>query len=374
MGIVTPSAAKLKRRSGFAEAMAELEIKPTPSMILRVASVMASAGVMVGVLVWLLTGGGVGLFAGKVDLKTYIPDATGLQVGAAIRLDGIQVGAVKKIAASGYLDNQRAVRVNLRVETKYLPKIPVDSLTSIGSDTLIGDKFLDIAAGKSTIAAAGGDELRSEPAESAADKADLIYGIQDSLKKVDVMLQGVASPDTPIGHYVVGDKEYGQLVRSVEVFEQDMRSLVVRGNPTGDAVFNASLYTKWDTSLRQIDDEMASIQKGEGTAGHFYASDALYNSILGQVRDLRKSIVQIRADMAKMAPGLRDEESYRKITRMLASTDAMLAALNRGEGQAGQLLTSPQLYESLEGSLRSLQELLKDFDGNPQKYLRAKVF
>jgi hypothetical protein len=50
----------------------------------------------------------------------------------------------------------------------------------------------------------------------------------------------------------------------------------------------------------------------------------------------------------------------------------MLASLNRGDGQAGTLLTNPQMYESLVGALNNLQEFLKDFDANPKKYLRVK--
>ncbi len=340
----------------------------------RVASVMVSAAILVAVLVWLLTGGGVGLFARKVEMKTYIPDATGLGVGAPVRLNGIQVGAVQKIATSGYLDRQRAVRVNLKVETAFLSRIPIDSQTSIGSDTLIGEKFLDIAAGKNPKTAGEGTELHSEPADSAADKADLIYGIQDSLKKVDAMMEGIASPDTPIGHYIVGDAEYNKMLRSIDTFEQSLRAVVSTANPTGQAVFTTTLYSSWDKSLHQIDDAMQAIQKGNGAVGHLYLSDDQYNAVLKQVRDLRKSIAAFRADMAKAGPGLRNEDSYRNITRLLASTDSMLAALNRGEGATGQLLTNPQLYESLTGSLRSLQELLKDFRGNPKKYLRAKVF
>src|ERR1022692_443677 len=111
--------------------MAELEIKPTSAMILRVSSVLFSAAVIVGVLVWLLTGGGAGLFAREVNMKTYMPDATGLSVDAPVRLDGIQVGKVKNVTISRYLDMQRAVRVDLRVEEAYLPKLPSDSQTSI---------------------------------------------------------------------------------------------------------------------------------------------------------------------------------------------------------------------------------------------------
>jgi hypothetical protein len=85
-------------------------------------------------------------------------------------------------------------------------------------------------------------------------------------------------------------------------------------------------------------------------------------------------MVQLRADMKNAEPGLRDETAYRKVEAMLASTESMLSALNRGEGPAGELLTNPQLYESLVGSLKSLGDLLKDFDGNPRKYLRTKLF
>jgi phospholipid/cholesterol/gamma-HCH transport system substrate-binding protein len=354
--------------------MAELEIKPTSSMILRVLSVMFSAGVIVAVLVWLLTGGGVGLFARKVEMKTYMPDATGLSIGGPVRLDGIQVGTVKNITISGYLDTQRAVRVDLRVEASYLPQLPADSQTSIGSDTLIGDKFVGIAAGKSKVTAGQGSELPSEPEESAADKADLIYALQDSMRKVDTMLQQVANPETPIGHYVVGEQEYGQMLRSVESFERGMRALVARGNPTGDVVFTTSLYTNWDKSLKQIDDSMQAIQRGEGVAGHLYVSDEQYNTILGQIRDLRKSLVQFHADMQQAGPGLRNEETYQRVVAMLASTDKMISSLNRGEGQAGELLNNPELYESLVGSLKSLDDLLRDFDASPRKYLRTKLF
>jgi phospholipid/cholesterol/gamma-HCH transport system substrate-binding protein len=354
--------------------MAELEIKPTPAMKGRVAAVMLSAGTLVAVLVWLLTGGGVGLFARKVDLRTYMPDATALAVGAPVRISGIHVGTVKRIVISPYLDYQRAVQVDLRVERSFLSQIPADSLTSIGSDTLIGDKFVDIAAGQSTRPVEAGSLLASEPSATAADKADLIYSIQDSMRKVDTILQDVANPDSPTGHYITGDKEYTQILSSLDDFERSMRSLVALSNPAGQMVFSTSLYAGWDKSLHQIDDTLQSIQKGEGVAGRLYTSDEQYNAILSQVQSLRKSIAQFRDEMTKAAPGLRDEETYRKITSMLASTDSMLSALNRGEGKTGELLNSPQVYESLVGSLKSLQDFLRDFRGDPKKYLRVKVF
>lgn len=354
--------------------MAELEIRPTRAMRMKVTGVVLAASAVVAVLIWLLTGGGVGLFARKVDMKTYLPDATGLSVNASVRLNGIQVGAVKHINISGYLDRQRAVRVDLRVEKNYLSKIPVDSLTSIGSDTMVGEKFLDIAAGKNPATVHDGSELRSEPYDTAEDKADLIFALQDSLRKVDAMVAEVASPSTPVGHYVVGEQEYDQALRSIVTFESEMRSAVSLKTATGDAVFTTNLYQRIEKPLRQFDEALQALQRGEGDAGHFYASDEQYNSLVSQVRDLRKSISDARADLDKSRAGLLDDESYKKLRRLLASTDASLAALNRGEGTAGELLSSPQLYESLVGSLKELRELISDYGAHPEKYNRTKLF
>jgi phospholipid/cholesterol/gamma-HCH transport system substrate-binding protein len=58
----------------------------------------------------------------------------------------------------------------------------------------------------------------------------------------------------------------------------------------------------------------------------------------------------------------------------LSTTDALIATLNNGEGKGGRLLANAQLYESLNGSLRRMEEFLRDFRENPRKYLRVKPF
>ena len=77
--------------------------------------------------------------------------------------------------------------------------------------------------------------------------------------------------------------------------------------------------------------------------------------------------------MSGQAPSrLTKNQRQHRITKLLVSTDATLASLNAGQGKAGDLLLNPQLYESLNGQLRSLQAVMKDLRGNPQKYLRYK--
>jgi phospholipid/cholesterol/gamma-HCH transport system substrate-binding protein len=103
-----------------------------------------------------------------------------------------------------------------------------------------------------------------------------------------------------------------------------------------------------------------------------YATDEQYNSIVTQLRDLRKSIAQFRVDMRDSRAGLQDEATYNRLRTMLASADTALDALDKGT--TAELLNNPQLYESLAMSLKSIGDMVRDFGANPRKYLRAKVF
>ena len=69
---------------------------------------------------------------------------------------------------------------------------------------------------------------------------------------------------------------------------------------------------------------------------------------------------------------LHDDASYRRIVKAIAATDAAIESLSHGGGRASELLSNPQLYESLNGSVRGLGEMLKDLQQNPRKYLRIK--
>src|ERR1700722_10600520 len=128
--------------------MAELEIKPTAKMRLRVLAVILIGVALSSLEMYLLVGGGTDLFARRTTLTTYLPDGTGITTDSEVRLSGIRVGKVRKVELSGSLDPRRVVRVEMRVLARYLKDIPADSLTDINADTLVASKFIDIAEGK----------------------------------------------------------------------------------------------------------------------------------------------------------------------------------------------------------------------------------
>lgn len=348
--------------------MASLEIKPSPRQRLRVFSVLAFGMILALFLMFLLVGGSGNLVARRAHLTTYMPDAGGLTTQSEVRLSGIRIGTVDKIDLSGSLDPQRAVRVQMQVLSRYLRSIPADSQTDISADTLIGYQFVDIAEGKSPLPIKEDATLPSEPVKQAADRADLIKAIQDELKQMDGILANMQDPKSDLGSFIYTQTVYDSFVQRIGGISQDLRSVLDPQSDLGKAFYTDTIYKDFHDEVTSLDKTLASIQAGEGAAGHFYASDEQYTEALSELRDLRASIAKWNASLT------RDSDGWQQTSRLLKKIDGTIAGLNAGEGAGGRLLTNAQLYESLNGSLKNLEELLRDLRENPRRYLRYKPF
>jgi phospholipid/cholesterol/gamma-HCH transport system substrate-binding protein len=354
--------------------MAELEIKPTAQMRLRVFALIAVAICISLVLMYLLLGGGRDFFAQRTTLTAYMPDAAGVTGDSEVRLSGIRIGKVQSVELSGLLDPRRSVRAEMRVLTRYLRNIPSDSQTDVSADTLVGYQFIDIAEGKSPIPIKEDGVLQSEPVKQAAYHEDQIKTLQTDLAEVDQILAGMTSPDTQVGQFVLGEHLYDTVLMRIRGFDGALRTFLTPQSDLGKAFYSAEMYNRIHDRVAQVDKALASIENGEGTAGQLFASDEQYDEILRDLTSLRSTLADANAGKGRFGAALKDDSEYRQITLLLSATDAMIKSLNAGEGRAGRLLSNAQLYEALNGSLRSTEELLRDVRENPRKYLRIKPF
>jgi len=74
-------------------------------------------------------------------------------------VDGIGVGKVRSVALSGSSEPNRVVKVTMTVERGRLASIPDDSTAQAASETMIGDKFVDISSGTSSRFISPGGEI-----------------------------------------------------------------------------------------------------------------------------------------------------------------------------------------------------------------------
>src|ERR1041385_8670329 len=94
---------------------------------------------ILGFLIFLMTGSR-GLFRGKATLYVYMSDSAALAEGSPVRLNGIYIGKVSKVALSGSSEPRRVVKIDLEITEEYLAAIPVDSLASVSTENLLSTK------------------------------------------------------------------------------------------------------------------------------------------------------------------------------------------------------------------------------------------
>lgn len=345
--------------------MAELEIRPTAKMRLRVVLLISVGTVLSLTEMYLLFGGEANFFARRTTLTTYMADAAGVTTDSEVRVSGLRIGNVRRVELSGSLDPQKVVRVQMRVLTRYLKDIPSDSQTDVNADTVVSQKYVDIAEGKSALPIAENAVLQSKPIPLATDRADVIAAARDRLTQIDQIMAEMLSPDTRVGRFVASEDEYDKLVAGIGQFDATLHEFLSPQSPLGMIIFSPALYNGVRDFVRNLDNTLIPIQNGEGAAGHLYASDEQYN-------DFVRGLVDLRGDVTHAGAVLRSDDGYGNLLSLLQSANASLTAINEGEGGAGRLLTNAALYESLNGSLRSMEAMLRDLREHPKKYLRMR--
>jgi phospholipid/cholesterol/gamma-HCH transport system substrate-binding protein len=328
---------------------------------IRVTSVCAAAVVILGVLLFELFGGL--LLSPKTVIYLYIPDASGLSGESPVRVDGIDVGRVDRVELSGLKDANRAVKVTLMFYRDRLSGVPMDSVAQISSDSLIGDKFVDIN---------GGQSPRNLPAEGEMiykDQPELVRSLDLSqftkqLRLVDETLTDIETGRSQFGKFYQGEDFYNDLLRRLVELQKGIQAAVSTTGQVGSLLNNDKLYVQASDLLVGIDQEIAKVQSGQGTAGQLLRSSAGYDRLLSQTQEFHRSLqVFGKSDL------MQSQDAYDSFDSTLAAFIQKVDELNRNPQ-----MTTTAIYENLDGSLKQLRENLRDFRLNPRKYLRLKVF
>lgn len=339
--------------------------------------ILAIAGlVIVGVLVFLLTGRK-NIWAQSVTVHTYMDDAVGLATGSPVRLNGILVGEVNDVSLSGEAAPQRIIRVSMDIEKDMLRQIPVDSIAAISAENVLGTKFINIKKGQSQVTVQPGAEIRAldtrEFDEVVQQSYALLASLQGILKRVDAVVGLVESGKGSIGRLLVDEDLYNRLVAVVAEAQKISGALSRPTGTIGKLIYNDEIYTDLRQSMGRVDSLLAGLQAGEGTAGKLLKDDALYGELRQTVGEVRQIAAGITAGEGTVGRLLKDPSLYKQLDATLLKMDNIIERINAGQGTIGQLLVNPQLYDTLTGSTTELRELIKAIRENPKKYLRIKL-
>ncbi|HTR66705.1 MAG TPA: MlaD family protein [Terriglobales bacterium] len=333
------------------------------------------------VLIFLMSNTG-GLFAQHLILESYFDNASGLRIGAPVRLDGVDIGNVTKIRVVSDKDKQLTpVEVTMKVNTKYQQSLRKDSVTLLSTAGVLGETYIDIDSSQASgPEAQNGDVL---PIRDRPDFQDMMRAGQGTLQNMDALLKRldriiafVESGKGSVGKLIYDPTLYTRLSDTVNEFQGIVNEVGQGKGSLGKLVADETLYNKVNATVDKVNAMVDDLNAGKGTAGKFLKDPTLYNNANETIANVKQLSADINAGKGPLGKLAKDQELANKIENTVNKLSALADRLDSGEGTLGKMLRDPSLYNNADQMLLEGRELVKSIREDPKKYLtiRLKVF
>jgi phospholipid/cholesterol/gamma-HCH transport system substrate-binding protein len=325
--------------------------------------------------------GGTGL-GPKYEVKTFLPEVSGLASGAPVRLDGVEIGNVEAIRlaprpATGPRDKNRNIEVVMRVGTKYQEDILTDSTASLVTEGLLGNRYVEITRGYTGVPVPDNGEVKGTEEKAIKEvvqrSADMLGNLQALTDSVQDLITGVKRGKGTLGKLLTDEQAYNHL-NSILMHGDEMIADVRSGKGTlGKLVASDEMYNKVDKGLDNVNVILADVRAQKGTIGKLLYDPSLYDEAKQAVTNGNAVIGDIRAGKGTLGKLAADDSLFTEMKKTSENLSNATAKLNDNTTSAGKLFSDPRLYDNLTGLTGDMRLLIGEFRQNPKKFLHIKV-
>ena len=342
------------------------------------------------------------LFQEKYSLWASFSSTEGLAVGSPVRLAGVTVGNVTRITF-GREPRDRRIAITLSVERRVQDRIREDSVASIGTIGLVGDKVLEITVGSydRPILQAGaqlgsvdppdyfrllqkGDRILDNVTRISTSLDEFLSGggktekrtLNDALRSLQTTLVEIEKGQG-LAHELIYGKEGGELIGRVDRMAQTLERLA-GAIETERGLLHALIYTPQEETLGRLtrtldraDTLLKDVKEGPGLL-HTLIYDregAELMARLGRTSERLEAFVGSLQEGQGLVPSLLFDPERVKVLddlqaaaaglrALTADLQAVVTRLRQGEGTLGALLEDPTVYEDLSALLRGANRSL----------------
>lgn len=336
------------------------------------------------------------LFEERYSLWTSFSSTEGLAVGAPVRLAGVTVGNVTRVAF-GRDPKDRRIVLTLSVEQRVRDRIREDSVASIGTIGLVGDKVLDVTVGSfdrpplppgAELASVDppdysrllqkGDRILDNVTRITASLDEFLAGgesagkrnLNEALRSLRTTLVEVEKGEGLL-HEVIYGSEGAQLVGRLDRTVQSLER-VAKAMESGDGLLHALVYSpqgetlgRLNRALENLEDLLREAREGRGLlrALLYEPQGAELLARLTRTGEAVERLVREAREGKGLVPSLLFDPAGTKVLEdvkaaaadmraLTADLQAITTRLRQGEGTIGGLLEDPTVYEDLSALLR----------------------
>ncbi len=280
-----------------------------------------------------------------VDFET----ASGLEPKANVKMAGVPIGKVEEIQLVG-----NRARLVLRIQDGV--RIPIDSVASIQTQGLLGEKYVEILPGKDAarMLPPGGQVANTIPPTNLDEivrKVSLIaddlkkftqtlsetFGTEQGKKALSEILKNVQETTAALKTVVVANEErMNRILANVDSLSGDLKDIAA-ANKENLRQTIANIRDFSETLKRDAPDLVRKLEAmGENVS-----------TVVGENREnIRESIANLKTASAKL-------------DNTLESAQRVLARIERGEGTLGKLVSDNTVAESFTQTLDGINRYVR---------------
>lgn len=291
------------------------------------------------------------LFTSNVKIIAVFTDVFGLTVGNNVRFCGIDVGTVSDVR----ILSEKNVRVELSIKTDAIPYIHKNSVATIGSEGLMGNKTIIIIPGTlEERSLRGGDTLlTSQPVnidEVLSELKTTTHNISVVSNNLIAITRRIRDGEGVFGKLFSDSELTGnidKISQNAGVITQNLSDISARvrsgegilGKLLADTVFSTEL-SKTGSNLTEISENLEGItdkiNRGEGIFGRLFTDTSLTHNIYVTSRNLQTST-----------------EDLQVVSRNLLE---ITEKINSGSGLINKLLTDSAFAGSVDTTFSRLNK------------------
>jgi phospholipid/cholesterol/gamma-HCH transport system substrate-binding protein len=346
---------------------------------LRVGLFVLAGAVLLGVVIFYVTGGGG--FGAKYRLRVYLPEVDGLTIGAPVRVDGLDVGNVERITmavpkAGELVAKDRNIEIDMRIQKKFDSYIRSDSAAGLITEGLLGNRYVDIDRGFVGRVLTNDEEIpgRQETAlkEVVARTADLMNDLSSISKQASEVISDVRNGRGSLGKFMVDEAAYNHLNHSLENVDRMMAQVQSGKGTLGKLIADDEMYNRVDSAVGRVDNVLEAVQTQKGTIGKLVYDPSFHDSTKKLVENSNAFFEDMRAGKGTLGKLATDDSLFAQYKQAGENLSAATAKMNSNQNSIGKFFDDPKLYDNFTGLAGDMRLLVGDFRKDPKKFLHVK--
>lgn len=266
---------------------------------------------------------GTKLFSDNYQYTITFHDVTGVEKNCPVYADGVVVGAITDIV----YDYSHRKPTQLTAMLNKMMRVPKGTTAEVKSD-LMGNTQVNL--------------LLAHDTEEVINPGETIVGNNDigAMEKVKAMLPTVES-----------------MVPKLDSILTSLNAILA--DPAiRDILHNTkSVTANLETSSRQLNTLMAEL-----------------NSKVPAMMDRTDRVMANTEVLASKLAAVDVDAIVQQVNRTLTDVQSTMAKINSNDGTLGKLINDTQLYDNLNTTVRSADQLVVDLKENPKRYVHFSIF